>query len=136
MEPNEIRLYEGGDPVTVNIYPTIPIVCKSEDECEIEVAIAQQNTEIMLSQCSVKFGPNHPTSHQIVLYPKEDFLIDGEKSLILRKLLHNVKNVKNWKCYEDSQVAKVNTIPPFQVGIRFLGSFVWNCFELLQWTYW
>ncbi|XP_057305113.1 uncharacterized protein LOC130642060 [Hydractinia symbiolongicarpus] len=107
-DPEVITLVEGQDPVQVTLSPTIPIICvNNTDLCEVEVAIAQQNLEVMLSRCSVKFGPKHPSRQTITIYPKEDFIVDGRKSVTLRRILHGTRGVSNWLCYEDTKAIQL-----------------------------
>ena len=81
-------MHETSHPLRFTVTVTVPIVCRVSNDCNVIVRIKQDNSEIYLSLCSMRFH-NRTASHVFDLAVKRDFIYGRNKQTRVKLLVQN-----------------------------------------------
>ena len=82
---------ETSAPLRLAVVVTVPIACSVSSDCNVLVRIAQDNSEMYLSLCSLSFR-NGTTTQAFEIAVKRDFLYGTDKQSIIRLEVENLND--------------------------------------------
>ena len=82
---------EASKPLRFTVIATVPIVCSLSNDCSIVVRITQDNSEVYLSLCSMRFT-NGSASQVFEIAVKRDFIYGTNKQTIVKLEVENPKD--------------------------------------------
>ncbi|XP_057303015.1 uncharacterized protein LOC130638810 isoform X2 [Hydractinia symbiolongicarpus] len=110
VEPRQFVLTESSDAAKVNVTSTIPIMCADGSaNCELTISFSYQGLEVFLSTCMVTFKPNLPTLQELLIFPTQDFVDDGEVNVTITPVVNRPTNMFDWLNHAPSLPIKITT---------------------------
>ena len=78
-------------PLKLTVKVTVPIVCNISRDCSVVIRITQDNSEVYLSLCSLRFT-NGSAAQAIEIAVKRDFTYGRDKQAVVRFEIENLND--------------------------------------------